>query len=378
MVQHIIDSERMIRDVELDASITIIEQDNWHFMDYHWRYAGGREYLHNKVRYTDEAPYVRDKINTFDGDEMWFFEWRGSLDGSSPKKASARRTYLDEDMFNMIPSVTTTMGYLARHVGRQTLGESLLQAESLHVLPEPERVGGRWCYVLEALAIEHIKIKDWEINIDFKVWIDPGHDYRPLKWLMAYDYGTGKRWLARTQEVHDVVLKEYDGIWLPIESKRIWYANNLTKPEGMSEAQWKNLSDQERRVQGDLTNTPRQGGSRGNYLLRVDPASVRLNRGLTKADFRIKLPDGCIVWDDLEQRGYTVGEKPKAPSSTEVYADETEPTAPAKAEDAFSGGGSWITGRMLRIGAAVVIAVVAGLVWFMFRRREKASASDSK
>ncbi|RME01963.1 MAG: hypothetical protein D6816_11635, partial [Bacteroidetes bacterium] len=296
LIVRIIEYDREIRDISLRADVYIPLDNQWHLMEYEWRYAGGREYLRAQIRLRKSGTYELSRIQNvatvFDGEDMWLFEWHGNPERVT---SSARRTYLDEESFNIYPTVVTSMAYHAKQSGRSTLGEILKGADSVVVRSEKETINGHECLVVEAYHIDYLD--DMQAYVNLLVWVDMQRDYRPLRWIMCYDYGESKGWGALRQEGYDIKLGQFGGRWIPIESKRQWYLSSVVKPESMSDDEWQSLSLQHRREQGHL-----QVKKMNNYqLFKADVSSLRVNQGLTRSDFRIELPEGCVVWDDLEQ-----------------------------------------------------------------------------
>jgi len=90
------------------------------------------------------------------------------------------------------------------------------RSDTMSVQPKMEEVNGSKCYVINAKAK----------GCEYKIWIDPGHDYHMAKAIIKRDWvsaGRPERYKNppprgnNSLYLKNVQFKKYDGVWVPIE-----------------------------------------------------------------------------------------------------------------------------------------------------------------
>lgn len=150
----------------------------------------------------------------------------------------------------------------------------LLRKPGLSVLPGQEKVGKRWCHVVEIRSI------------GYRIWIDPERGFAPLRWCL-YRVKRGKDGFSLSLDEirHEVVIDGPDlveiapNIWLPVRGRE-----RVVDSFG-NETLWI------MRVERD---------AEGRYDLRV-------NCNLADSVFRFQFPLGTRVVDIMSKREYVVG-----------------------------------------------------------------------
>ena len=306
----LLENENGIKDVQASFSGVIIERNFLNYQ-YEWGYAGGKEFLRGAEYYTATEEPTDNTVHrttniatTFDGERMYF--WRHDLDhiaAGLPSRGAVRS--LDGSAFKDVVTPNVLMGFFAHEKGRLSCGEAISQAKSYSLNREMQTIDGHACYVVEALGVEYdpeVPTMGWDV----KVWIDPQRGFRPLKIEKYHAIEGQNRWVALNQRVDNIVLREIDGTWFPVEGiSRFFRVKNLDPPPGMSLNEFDALSPEERTRIGvfEIVSSPLA------RIIQVDPASVKINSGIPQESFVVKFPVGCRVYDEFAQTGYVVGGK---------------------------------------------------------------------
>jgi hypothetical protein len=279
-----------------------------------WGYEGGKEYCYGTVNYLPNEIYgIEDCTNlelrtkatvqvktAFDGSKCYFY--RKSSNERNPMRSRGAISPLDSGVFCYKITPNILMGYDVKELGRSSLSEAILQAESFSVREEMEEINGHSCYVIEisSVEIDPADNEPWHA----KVWIDPERGFRPLRIERCYGEGPNKYKILRNRT--DILeLQQVDGVWFPTKGQRSWYKlRNVIPPNGMSSEEFSKLHPKEQRSIGkiELKKSP------NTRLATVEYDTIKINQGIDPEKFRVKFPLGCAVFDNFLQAGYVVGE----------------------------------------------------------------------
>jgi len=273
LVNKIIASEKEIKDVQ--AQYAFFEPQTNMALSYgEWGYEAGREYIAgiHFVRAEDSQGYrvmYRAKHALGENGVYYFF----SEDAATRSRGGSvgPLTPADADKFRANMTPNSLLGFGVTCGIRQSFGQALKNARKLTLRKKPQKVDGQPCLVLEASGI-----KDVEWTADVKAWVDTGRDFRPLKVEIFISTGGSRRLFRR---IHDIKLKELDGVWFPVEGKR----DTFTTKWGYFSAP-----------------------SVPTRRLLVDVNSLKINNGIESEKFTVKFPPGCKVFDKLRQTEYIV------------------------------------------------------------------------
>jgi hypothetical protein len=303
LVQKIIDSEKLIHDVELHYEYIL--KDGHILTSFDWGYEGGKEYY---------AGYEFQR--TKKDDEMLAFEKHVAFDGEKVRRWGEAIGYRSNDElfkggfwgrvcpFNpdhfIYPRPTTLLGYDVAQ-GRRSFGEILRDASQVSVRENPGEIDGHSCLVLETIGVV-----DRMFTLDVLAWIDTQRDYRPLRIEVYHSIPGTNRWQVLGRTIEEIKLEKIDGVWFPIDGKTCaYFTKNILPPEGMTEAEYRRLPREKKREVARYIQEP---GEAGTVRVRVKKDTVRINKGIAPAKFTLEFPQGCKVYDDFLQTGYTVGE----------------------------------------------------------------------
>lgn len=303
LINNIIASERQIKDVQLHMTCTIPDANNKVFFDFDWGYEGGKEFytgqkhLLNKPEFSD-IPTVYTVTKTFDGEKSYMLR----IDPREGAYPSGMISSINPDEFRAIVTPTSLLGFDAKTMSRQSLGEAIAEAESVAVREELEKIDGHSCQVIEAVNVE--VDPSTKESYDVRAWIDTERGFRPLKFEKCRHVVGPNKWKVIFRSVYNIKLKQIDGIWFPVEGDRTTFSiRKVWPPEGMTQEQFDALSIEERRQVGVFTFEPMVPTRR----LEIQADSIRINKGIQPERFKIKFPVGCRLWDEYTQMGYIVG-----------------------------------------------------------------------
>jgi hypothetical protein len=273
LVDKIIASEKEIKDAQ--AQYVFFEpQTNMALSYAEWGYEAGREYIAGVhfVRAEDNQGYrVVYKAKHALGDNSAYYFFSEDAATRSRGGSVGPLTPADADKFRANMTPNSLLGFDATCGIRQSFGQALKNARKLTLRKKPQKVDGQPCLVVEATGI-----KDAEWTADVKAWIDTGRDFRPLKVEVFIRTGSKRRLFRR---IHDIKLKELDGVWFPVEGKRDTFTTK-----------WAYFS----------------APSVPTRRLLVDVNSLKINSGIESEKFTVKFPPGCKVRDELRQTEYVV------------------------------------------------------------------------
>jgi hypothetical protein len=305
------------------------------FYEFDWGYDRGKEFIAGTLFQKDPgdsngALSGREVAFTFDGEIMRVYRAQPSSKQGRPITVRRGRVApLDPETFRSLTTPMTLLGRDARYVGRQTLGEALAQTESVSVRSDLESIGGRPCFVLEATGIE--RLPDGRA-FDVLVWIDAERDYRPLRFEKYYSYEGEQRWKALLLRVDDVTLERVDGMWFPVSGRSQFFNNDLEPPPGgPSEPPRSAREALERGVIVVRALTPAS-------VLTIDPASIRINKGIAAERFAFQFPAGTLVLDEVAHVSYEVGGsvRPSQYDPPGAQGEQEVRTLPTEARDTTS------------------------------------------
>ncbi|MBN2183386.1 MAG: hypothetical protein JW715_15860 [Sedimentisphaerales bacterium] len=322
LIEKIIESENKIKDVQADY--LFFEPDtNLPLLYAHWAYQPDKELLvglnyekaGNNLGYT----VSRKVMFSLDGKQRFnFFEediLRGRKGGSIriPNQS-------DFDTFNSLMTPNSLLGFDIACGTRNSFGQSLQRAQKVTLRERTEQIDGHKCSVLEAIGIMNP-----EFGFDAIVWIDIERDYRPLKVEIFYNTILGGRkyqpFERLNRRIHDIVLKNIDGIWFPIEGKRYNLTCEEVLPpelEGLTEDQARQKFSEEEfeKISRKIKNVAVLSVPPRKALLDVN--SIRINKGIDPNTFVIKSPNGCEVFDEIGNKRYIVENRDETHLECEV------------------------------------------------------------
>jgi len=112
-----------------------------------------------------------------------------------------------------------------------------------------------------------------------------------------------------SRRIYDIKLIKIDGIWFPIEGKRDNFTYKEVLPpelKGLTEEQARQkFSERElEEIAQKIKEVAVLSVPTRKTIVDVD--SIRLNQDIEPEKFVVKPPPGCEVWDEIEDRHYTV------------------------------------------------------------------------
>jgi len=301
LIESIKISEGKIHDIQAHIVWWEPDVDNM-LVVYDWGYDSGKEFIEGYKWSGEDRDKPTAKIKyAFDGEAQRNFRYNtgenfttGGIYGFTP------------DTFTVYMTPKALLGYSMKQHAQESFGEILSRAERIKVREKTERIDGHSCCVLEAVGIQ-----DGDCLYDIRVWIDSQRDFRPLKIEKFYSPEDGyhsnlyERWLALCIRVDNIKLKQLNAIWFPVQGDRQFFSQKILPPEGMTDEEFKkafsHLSVEEQVKKAKYIVIPR-GQNR-----RIKVSDIKINEGIDSEEFTIKFPQGCRVWDDFKQLGYTVG-----------------------------------------------------------------------
>jgi len=301
--------ENEIRDVVAKITGSVPSNNNQIAYEYEWGYAGGKEfYTGTKYSFRPEKldPKVAREFSitkTFDGEKEMLLRIQHD-------DASGTINSIDPETFRAFMTPNTLLGFDARELSRQTLGEVLSESKSLTIWPKYDEINGHKCIVIEALNVE----TDPEVKrtYDVRVWVDPDRDYRPLRFEKYFGFDGNNRWKIPCRVVENIKLQKFGDIWFPVAGERTTYGiTGCQKPSNLSQEEFEKLTPEEVRKQGIFSYEPLVPKRK----LVIDDMTVKINASIPEERFSIKFPQGCRVWDHFWDMGYTVGGKDEILSS---------------------------------------------------------------
>lgn len=257
---------------------------------------------------------------------------------------------------------------------------------------------GHACYVLDAVGLTDIRDPQYRAYI--RVWLDAERGLRPLrleKYEWMGDVPEEGRWKAMRQCIDHIQLEQVNGVWIPVEGRQTYFnVKGFQRPDSMSESAFRQLSRTEQLCKGTPILKEAKEYTRHT---RIDPQSVKLNQGIPESKFVVQFPQGCRVWDEFAQIGFTVG-KTSNPTLEENWREEdSDVFSPAMTgldegsnyslmEGAPTGAGERVTedssittlgqtepaaghGTLVICGFVGAIAVLGLLAWYRYRAVKK-------
>jgi len=307
LIEKIIESENKIKDVQ--AEYLFYEPDtNLPLLYAHWACQPDKEFIAG-LKFKRAGSNLEYSISTkhiFSLDEKQrFYNYRDEIQEGFKQLSIRPAKSFDLDTFTVYLTPNSLLGF---YITRRSFGRSLQQALKVTLREWTEKIDGHNCYFLEAVGI-----KKSESSYDFRAWIDINRDFRPLRVDIFYNtMFDGRKYQPferLNRRIYDIKLRKIDGIWFPVEGKLDNFTYEQVLPpelEGLSEEQARQkFSERElekliRKVKNvSLLSIPTR-------KTIVDVDSVRLNQSIEPEKFVVKPPPGCDVWDEIEDRHYTV------------------------------------------------------------------------
>ena len=234
-----------------------------------------------------------------------FYNYRNEIQIGFKQLSKCLPKLFDLSLFTVYMAPNSLIGFGFKE--RLSFGQALLQAQKLTIRERIEQIDDHNCAVLEATGIMNP-----ECGFDVMAWIDIERDYRPLRVESFYNNIGGIQYQPfkrLNRRIYDIKLSKIEGIWFPIEGKRDTFKYEEALPpelEGLTKEQIRQkFSEQEfEEIAQKIEEV---------YVLSVptrkivvDVNSIQLNQGIEQDKFVVKPPPGCDVWDEIEDRHYTV------------------------------------------------------------------------
>jgi len=307
LIEKIIESENKIKDVQ--AEYLFYEPDtNRPILYAHWAYQPDKELIagigfrqaESNLGYSISTKYIFSL-----DEEQRFYNYRNEIQKGFKQLLIHPAKLFDLNMFAVYMTPNSLLGF--GFIKRFSFGQALQQAKKVTITEKTEKIHGHNCSLLEAVGIMNP-----ECGFDVRLWIDIGRDFRPLRVESFYNNigGVQYRPFERLNRIiHDIKLKKIDGIWFPIEGKRDNFKYEVVLPpelKGLTEEQvQKKFSEKDlEKIEQKIKEVAVQFGSSRKII--VDVNSIRMNQGIESEKFIVKPPPGCDVWDEIEDKHYTV------------------------------------------------------------------------
>jgi hypothetical protein len=312
LIERIAESELQIRDVEAHFSNTV---DNWWDLEMDWAYKQeGRKEFHHLV---SERPYLtlgppETKNNQYRS--KWAFDGTNTYRLGYSKELERKQGHLSSTLngqgsFGSFAGAFVTpapfLGWQFFSGDRRLLSEYLRDAEKVTLGNKLEKVERNWCAAIEAIGIPRIsktRKGDKTDYYNYRLWVDVGRRYRPLRIERYLGGERGDPWGQLRRVYWGVRLRKINDVWFPIRGS---YNNYIRKyvlpPESVGLDEWKNMPRAEQLkiatfVQWPSYTKPNPSGE-GRWLMRIRVPSVKINKGIAEEKFRVVLPTGTIVHD---------------------------------------------------------------------------------
>lgn len=310
LIEKIIESENKIKDVQ--AEYLFFEPvTNLPLLYAHWAYQPDKELIAGLKfrRAGSNLGYMISTKHHFCLDEeQHFYNYRNEIQKGIEHLLIRPAKLFDLDAFRVYMTPNSLLGFDISCGSRRSFGRSLQQAPKVILRERAEEINGHNCYLLEAVGI-----KNPEFSYDVRAWIDIARDFRPLRVEIFYNTMFGGRkyqpFERLSRRIYDIRLRKIEGIWFPIEGERDNFTyedvlppelQGLTKEQvrqKFSERELEEIAQKIKRVA--VLSVPTR-------KTIVDVDSIRLNQGIEPEKFIIKPPIGCKVFDEIEDKQYTV------------------------------------------------------------------------
>ncbi|HEX2972961.1 MAG TPA: hypothetical protein VHP11_11550 [Tepidisphaeraceae bacterium] len=300
LVKAILDSDQQIQDFQLHVLIRINGEP---FDDVDWGYDRGKEFFSGTL-YTYDKNMVEDRrhfeIQAFDGERMYSFTDQ-LVNGKSWRNGDIGN--IRNNVFRACPNPRTLLGSDVGSQTRETMGEVISRFANVKLRPEPEMVAGHKCRVLELVGVDPYPEG---VVYDALVWIDTERGYRPLRYEKYNNRGEFVRWKLLHDRVDNVQLAQIDGIWFPVYGEVQQWGWDYEAAPGFSREdclrEMKSVEDGFAKKMLVVKLDPSC-----LFTVHVDPATIRLNKGVPAERFSIDFPDRTAVHDVLRGIDYVVG-----------------------------------------------------------------------
>ena len=310
LIEKIIESENKIKDVQ--AEYLFFEPDtNRPLLYAHWAYQPDKELIAGLKfeRAGSNLEYMISTKHIFSlAEQQRFYNYRNEIQKGIEQLLIRPAQLFDLDGFRVYMTPNSLLGFDISCGSRRTFGQSLQQALKVILKERTEEIDGHNCYFLEAFDITNP-----EFSYDVRAWIDINRDFRPLRIDIFYNTMVGGRkyqpFERLNRGIYDIKLRKIDGIWFPIEGKRDNFTyEDVLPPElqGLTKEQVRQkFSERELEEIGQKIKEVAVLSVPTRKTI-VDVDSIRLNQGIEPEKFIIKPPIGCKVFDEIEDKRYTV------------------------------------------------------------------------
>lgn len=350
LLQAMVTSVRQIRDMRYSM---VCERDGKPFAELERASDQGKEFYGGSIflKIPGKEELVRQSVKwAFDGEKL-----RALRTNERPAVSTGAIRPFDPIDFRMYPSAHTLMGFGPNSATR-SIGELLAECRDVRVLDGTEMVDGRACRVVEAIGADRIGDK----LFDVRVWVDQERDARVLRLETFYHYPQPHAWKALFQRVDHVQLQQVDGVWFPVAGELHQFSHTFAPRPGVDRQAMEQASPDRRAEVVDI-----QLKDLGQYRIRIDPTSVKVNRGIPAEAFTFRFPDKCLLTDSFIGKSYTVGEAELDESVGRSHpTPASSPSGIPSADRASSGS----TNTSTIIAWVVGMAVLVGGVWVYARR----------
>lgn len=298
--------ENQVRSLEGDYVVNILHDPPARFIDRaRWGFDGRREYVQGVIYafHEDGSPATNDFKYAYDGDRVSNY-----LRKHANNISSGRLSPLEADTFRSFPTIGVLFGKDAQYEGRDSLADALSMAESLTVADDP--IDGRPTVRIDAIGVDRWSGDPEGVVYDVRVWFDPQRDWRMVKFEKYYSFRDERQWQQLVLRLDDVRLMKVDGVWLPVSGRRqsFWIDEQIVGD--ITEAELMAMDPLEAVKHVRDVSVPHDEARR----IRVDEDTIRLNKPIPIARFRVDYPVGTIMYDEFLDKGYTVGTNDPSPA----------------------------------------------------------------
>jgi hypothetical protein len=292
LIHNLEESERQIQTIEADFEV------RWD--------SSGDLYRAGTWGFEQGKAYIRGLEYSKDRESGQFLSWGGqyAFDGEKLRTLEERDGTVPNGKvrelgvtFGAVPSVTTLLGWALKGSDAPTLSELLLESPSTKVLANDVSVNGENTIEVSFIVDSILSSGATKPNLA-KVWLAPEFDYRPLR-MKRFADKTGERLVYA---VKDIVLKQVDGIWLPISGKKVTYEAKRFISGGYSMEQ---LEPMGAAAAKEYIRYEYHEAPKSHKLITVK--EWRLPQDIGDEMFTIAYPPGSKIWDDFLQSSITIG-----------------------------------------------------------------------
>jgi hypothetical protein len=292
------ESEAAIRSVECKFRFFEPETNSPWKVSGKWCRQGAGEFLDEFTTFRDGNTY--GQLSAYDGQMVRHLSRQsdGSIQGTF-------RKHCDPEVFTIPDTPRRLLGWSLDTSRNCRLGELLSDKSVIEKRAEPAQLAGGECILLE------VRLSP---GGNEKIWVDPQRDYRPVRietYVDSVKPWFEPRWIKRRLNLWsttDIELQEIGGVWFP--------------------------------VAGNIQHYPRPrlfALRKPRPVRRMEVTEITLNRDIPPEQFTVRYPEGCLVYDGIEQDRFVAdknGQRPVIEEESvlnEPFAVTMEPEQRVKA-----------------------------------------------